>query len=376
MKIHFIFVMSLLILVQPGVFAAPEGIAPGIMVSHDLFNNSMCEGVGCYRIPSLVTTPDGVLIAVMDERMGKCADLHDSKDTNLVMRRSEDNGLTWSALERIVDFEYGKSASDTAMIVDWQSNEVFLLYNVMDFNTEPGIYRIHVIRSKDNGLSWGEAEDITAQITKASWHKDFKFVTSGRGIQTRSGDLLHCLVNMDKGVHLFGSRTHGKDWFFIDTPLEGVDESKVVELADGSWMVNSRITKKGGRYVFRSDDQGAHWQGKPEPALIDPSCNASLIRYTSVSEGYDKNRLLFANAKSKKKRENLTVRISYDEAQSWSEGKTIYSGSSEYSSLTILNNGHIALLFEKDIHKENVFVVFSLEWLTDGQDSYTPPQQP
>ncbi len=108
--------------------------------------------------------------------------------------------------------------------------------------------------------------------------------------------------------------------------------------------------------------------------LIDPACNASIIRYTSTADGYDHNRLLFSNAKSKNKRRNMTVRISYDEGKTWNEGKTIYAGDSAYSTLTVLENGDIGALFEKDDHKENVFVRFSLEWLTEGADSYEAPK--
>ena len=64
----------------------------------------------------------------------------------------------------------------------------------------------------------------------------------------------------------------------------------------------------------------------------------------------------------------MTVRISYDEGFSWSEGKAIYPGSSAYSTLTVLENGDIGLVFEKDNYTENPFVSFSLEWLTDGED--------
>ena len=64
----------------------------------------------------------------------------------------------------------------------------------------------------------------------------------------------------------------------------------------------------------------------------------------------------------------MTVRISYDEGETWTEGKTIYSGSAAYSTLTILENGDIGLLFEKDYYTENLFVSFSLDWLTDGED--------
>jgi sialidase-1 len=184
---------------------------------------------------------------------------------------------------------------------------------------------------------------------------------------------LHTLVNLERGLHLFGSRDHGKSWFLIDTPIKPGDESKVVELSDGRWMINSRVKGAKMRYVHVSDDEGRTWNTRREPALPDPACNASLIRYTGTAQGHDKDRLLFSNASSEKARKNLTVRISYDEGATWTKGKTIYAGPSAYSTLTVLENGDIGLLFEKNGYSENVFVRFSLEWLTDGKDRYTPP---
>ena len=181
------------------------------------------------------------------------------------------------------------------------------------------------------------------------------------------------MVNLDHGLHLFGSDDHGKSWHLIDTPLKPGNESKVVELDDGRWMVNCRANGKGKRFVHVSSDQGMSWETRPEPELIDPGCNGSIIRYTSIKDGYELNRLLFCNAKHKKGRKNLTVRISYDEGLTWTEGKTIYPGSAAYSTLTVLENGDIGLLFEKDYYTENMFVSFSLEWLTDGEDSYNKP---
>lgn len=73
-------------------------------------------------------------------------------------------------------------------------------------------------------------------------------------------------------------------------------------------------------------------------------------------------------------RSNMTIRISYDEGNSWTDGKTIYHGSSAYSSMSILANGDIGLFFEQDNYQENVFVRLTLEWLTDGNDKYTIPR--
>ena len=345
------------------------------LVFQDLFNTSMNSNVKCYRIPAIVTAPNGDVIAAIDERVPGCGDLKWSKDINIIVRRSSDNGKTWSNIETVVNFPYGKSASDPSMIVDKVTNEIFLFYNYMDLDTEKDIYYLHVVKSADNGKTWSEPMDITSQIAKPEWHKDFKFITSGRGIQTRSGKLLHTMVNLNSGLHLFGSDDHGKTWYFIDTPIQPADESKVIELADGTLMINARVNGKGMRYVHTSTDEGKTWTTKEAPELIDPGCNASIIRYTSIEDGYKKNRLLFSNAKSKKGRVNMTVRISYDEGKTWSEGKTIYEGPSAYSDLTVLENGDIGLFFEQDEYTKNPFVSFSLKWLNDGKDEYKEPKK-
>lgn len=343
-------------------------IAEGVSEYQDLFNGSMNEKVSCYRIPSIVTAPNGDLIASIDERIPSCGDLKYSKDINIIVRRSQDNGKTWSDIEMVVDFPFGKSASDPSMIVDDITGDIFLFYNYMDLDKEKDVYYLHVVKSSDNGLTWGEPEDITSQIAKEEWHNDFKFITSGRGIQTSKGTLLHCMVNLNSGLHLFGSDDHGKTWFFKDVAIKPANESKVVELSDGRWMINSRANGKGMRYVHISDDEGATWVTRAEPKLIDPGCNGSIIRYTLKEDGYKRDRLLFSNAKMVKGRTNMTVRLSYDEGETWTEGKTIYEGGSAYSSLTVLENGDIGLFFEKDGYTQNPFVSFSLKWLTDGED--------
>lgn len=346
-------------------------MAEGLIENQDLFNRKMRDSVSCFRIPALLTAKNGDVLASIDERVPSCADLRGSKNINIALRRSSDNGASWSPIEIIVDYPWGESASDPSMILDEETGAIFLFYNYMNLETEKDVYYLHVIKSSDHGKTWSEPEDITSQIAKSEWKNDFKFITSGRGIQTKSGRLLHCMVNLDNGMHLFGSDDHGATWFLIDTPVTPANESKVIELVDGTLMVNARVNdKEGMRYVHLSKDAGKTWESRAEPTLIDPGCNASIIRYTSKKDGYKKNRLLFANAAMKDGRKNMTVRISYDEGKTWSEGKTIYSGKSAYSSLTKLANGDIGLFFEQDGYTKNPFVSFSLEWLTDGKDKY------
>ena len=353
------------------ILLAQHQIEEGVIRHSDIFSSTMQEGVFCYRIPAIVTAQNGDLIAAIDERVESSEDLRTSNNINIVVRRSSNNGKTWSKIERVVDFPHGESASDPSMIVDGKTGDIFLFYNFMDLNNEKEIYYFHVVKSTNNGKTWSKPIDITDQIAIPEWRTDFKFITSGRGIYTSDGKILHTMVNLKSGLRIFGSDDHGKSWYVIDTPINPADESKIIELSDGRWMVNSRVNRAGMRYTHISDDQGASWTTRPEPTLIDPSCNGSIVRYSSKAAGDDKDRLLFANAEDSKDRKNLSVRVSYDDGESWSEGKVIYKGAAAYSSLTVLDNGDIAVFFEKDEYTKNEVVVFSMEWLTNGKDKGT-----
>jgi len=291
----------------------------------NLFDSTESEDVSCYRIPSILTASNGDLIVAADQRVPSCGDLRSNNDINIVIRRSKDNGDSWSDIQAIIDYDVGESASDPSMILDRMTNEIFLFYNYMDLHKAKGKYKLKLIKSKDNGLSWSDPIDITSQITNANWENDFKFITSG---------------------------------FLIETPIQPGDESKIIELPSGEWMINSRVNTAGFRYEHRSNDQGKSWTSKPDSSLIDPSCNASLINYTLTQNGRERNLLLFSNANNADSRRNLTIKISEDEGENWSDSKTIYSGKSAYSSMTILDNGDIGILFEKDDYKFIDFVSF------------------
>lgn len=325
----------------------------------NLFDSSQPE-IGCYRIPALVTAQNGGLIAAIDRRVENCGDLRGNRDINIVIRRSHDNGENWTDIETVVDYPFGESASDPSFILDRETGKIWMFYNYMDLENEKDIYYLKVVASSNHGKTWSKPVDITSQITQPGWHDDFKFITSGRGIQTSDGTLLHTLVNLDEGVFLFGSEDHGESWFLIDSPLTPGDESKVIELQDGSWMVNSRVADIGMRYVHITEDRGKTWTSYPDSALVDPGSNASLVRYPTPDE---RSILLFSNSRSPDQRRNMTVRYSLDEGKTWSEGKTIYSGSAAYSSMTVLENEKIGLFFEKDDYSENVFAKFTLDWL-------------
>lgn len=318
------------------------------------------RAVSCYRIPAITTAPDGSLIAAIDERVPSCGDLKWSRDINIVMRRSTDGGRTWSPIRKVVDFPDGQPASDPSLITDTVSGTVFLFYNYMDHDAAKDVYFFHVMRSTDNGRTWSAPEDITSQIAPEEWRNDFKFLTSGQGTATRDGRLLHTMVNLQKGLHLIESTDHGLTWHLLLVPIVPADESKVIELPDGRWMVNSRVNEGGCRYIHVSDDKGRTWTSNPHPSLPDPGCNGAIVRYPYYGED---GCLLFVNAADPEQRRNLTLRYSLDWGLTWSDGLVLVEGDAGYSDIAVLHSGEIAVFYERDGYVSAEVAVVSPESL-------------
>ncbi len=369
---------------KPTDIATPPKVATeqirNIVKSEDLFVStkekfSKTGKTHTFRIPAIITAANGDLIAVCDARRENGADLIWVRDIDIAIRRSTDNGKTWTDMELLYDFggvKEGRGASDPSLILNEKTGEIFCFYNYMDQVKSPKEFRLHVQSSKDHGKTWSEPRDITDSITKPEWKMDFKFITSGRGIYTKEGEMLHTLVNLKNGLHLFGSKDDGKTWYLKDVAIKPGNESKVIQLADGSLMINCRWNGRGMRYIHRSTDQGQTWVSEADKTLVDPGCNGAILRYTAKSDGYAKDRLLFVNANSQRGRKNLTVKLSYDEGKTWTDGKVIDPGASAYSDITILADGSIGILYEPG-YKAVRYTQITLEDLTDGEDKLSKP---
>ncbi len=359
-----------------------------ILLEHNSLWRAGDDGAQWYRIPALTTALDGSLIAVVDKRYVKGLDIADNVDIDIVAKRSTDGGKTWSEAVTLADFGAREGASDPLIITDKITGDIlvlYLAYNGVRYSEPSNRARTYVSRSKDNGATWLAPVEITNDIYPDGWH--LVWATSGSFSQTRDGRMMAVVAARQEAGgfatltnHLIYSDDGGYTWDIYtgspNTRLGYGDESKVIELDNGHLYMNLRDQKKAGNYrrISYSDDGGQSWtESAQELELPDPRHNADLIRYTSVHDGFDKSRILFSNARHPNDWKNLHVYMSEDEATTWTYKKQIDAGPSNYSSLTVLPNGDIGILYEKGVKVEEiVFTRVSLDWLTGGKDKYTP----
>ncbi|HEX9152363.1 MAG TPA: sialidase family protein, partial [Flavobacterium sp.] len=171
--------------------------------------------------------------------------------------------------------------------------------------------------------------------------------------------------------YMISSTDHGVSWTASTgrAELDG-DESKIIELNNGNLMMS--IRNKGPRRFNTSTDQGLTWgTAYDQLDIMDPNCDGDFIRYTSTLDGYNKNRLLHSIPFAKN-RTNVSVLMSTDEGATWPIRKTIFSGVSAYSSLTVLPDGTIGIYYENGENStyQMYFARFSLNWLSDGKDTF------
>lgn len=325
------------------------------------------DGIRSYRIPALCTAPNGDLIVACDARKNNAGDLNVFQPINITFRRSSDGGKTWTKPENSWTWTWNDkekwSGSDPSFIVDEKAKKIFLFYNVWKWEDtktwDNNVYRFYVQESSDNGKSWSKPRDISNDIAFPEWpfgkarnKGGFIFLTSGSGIQTKDGTLLHTIVHVGDGNALFGSDDHGKTWKAFGKPVKKGDECKVVELKDGSWMINSRWGG-GGRQIHVSKDRGMTWTSYYDNNLTDPQCNAQIMRY-------GRGVLLFSNCKSRG-RNNLYLRASVDEGKTWTDGICVEKGGAAYSDMTPVGKDKIGLVYEGAGYSTINFVTIPVE---------------
>ncbi len=331
------------------------------------------DGVNAYRIPGLATTNEGTLIAVYDARYNSSVDLQE--DIDIGMSRSSDGGQSWEVMKVVMDMgEWGgkdqdvNGVGDPSILVDRQTGTIWVAALWFHghtgerawFASGSGITpeetgQLLLVKSDDDGLTWSDPINITSQIKDPKWQ--LLLYGPGKGISIKDGTLVFPAQFKDQNKvpfsTLISSKDHGKTWQIGTGVTSETTEAQIVELNDGSIMINCRNNRAGGkvgvgRVVAVTNDLGQTWQTHPSSlvALEESTCMASLI-YESF-EGYG-NIMLFSNPNTHAGRFNMTIKSSKDEGQTWPNGNWLLLDEGKswgYSCMTKINEEFIGILYE------------------------------
>jgi sialidase-1 len=358
----------------------------------DVFTSGK-EGYDSIRIPSVVVTKTGSVLAFAEGRQKAS----DQAQNDIIMKRSADGGKTWSALKILHD-DGAHSLNNPTVVQEQQSGRLFLWYQRIPSHLKekdariatglegPDIYRNFILTSDDDGVTWAAPLDVT-KTTKRPQRATTIASGPGIGIQlTRGPHKGRLIIPFNEGpYHLWQnyavfSDDTGKTWTYGDDvpgalvpdgkggERSQINEVQMAELHDGSVLLNSRRFAGGNvRKSSISRDGGKTWSAVQEmPGLTDPSCMASMLRY-SFPEGETAGILLHSGPDSTK-RENGTVWLSHDDGKTWPLKRVLYSGPFAYSVLTRFTNGTVGCLFEADNYARIAFARFPVEWIR-GKDS-------
>ncbi|BDZ49370.1 hypothetical protein GCM10025867_16110 [Frondihabitans sucicola] len=387
----------------PGPAQAATSDSPGTFTQQNL-TPALVAPFAAYRIPALASLGGTTVIAAWDGRPTSAADA--PNPNSIVVRRSTDNGTTWStqttALAGNQDTAGNGAAktgySDPSFVYDAVAGKLFL-FSVFskdqgfagsafgNSDADRNVISAQVSESDDKGVTWKAPRLITSVVkpgTSASNPRtgdvQGMFASSGEGIQLGFGAHAGRLVQQFAGnvrqadgtnaiqAYSVYSDDHGATWqrgAFVGT---GMDENKTVELSDGRVLLNSRNHSGGDRKIAISTDGGASYGAVTDDTdLPDPGNNGSITRlFPSASAGSaDAAKLLFTNADSTSSRVNVSARVSCDDGATWVSVRPIAPGSSAYSTATRLANGQIGVLYESGSTTAIQFARFDDAWLDD-----------
>lgn len=324
------------------------------------------DRVHTYRIPGLVYTKKGTLIAVYDVRHNSSIDLQGDIDVGI--SRSFDKGQTWQPMQIIMDMgkwgekpEKENGIGDPSILIDDKTGRIWVAAlwaygkpgKMIWHSSEKGLSpeetgQFMLAYSDDDGATWSSPINITEMIKKPSWNLFFQ--GPGMGITMKDGTLVFPAQFKDEKAMPYStiifSKDKGKTWNVGSGAKSNTTEAQVVELSDGSLMLNMRDNRGGARSICTTTNLGKTWTEHPtsRKALIEPVCQASIIR---IKLPNGKKGLAFFNPNDTKRRANMTIKISDDEGNTWKYEKLIHSPDCfGYSCLTQIDDNTIGVLYE------------------------------
>ena len=326
------------------------------------------DGYHTYRIPSLLCTQKGTLLAICEGRRNGRGD---HGDIDLLVKRSENGGHTWSP-QQLIYGEPGEVTVGNPCLVQDETTGSIWLSCTCDND------RVLVMRSDDDGRTWSTPSDITREVKEEDWN--WYATGPGVGIQLQNepyeGRLLipcdHRVPDgYDCGSHAIYSDDGGSSWQLGDAIQPGANECQAAELSDGRVIMNIRMQahSEGFRGVATSRDGGKSWADfDHDRNLPCPKCQAGLV---GLGRPGGEDILFFTNpcpatlpGRDKGERVNMTVRRSEDGGRTWSIHRVLHEGPAAYSCLTMLPDGDVGCLYEagdESPYEHLVFARFSAD---------------
>lgn len=354
----------------------------------DVFTSGR-EGYASIRIPALVVSREGTLLAFAEGRQKPT----DQAENDIVLKRSSDGGATWRPLQVVA--EDGANSLNNPTAVVGSSGRIFVMYQRIPAHLKEhskqietgyegtNVYRNLLVWSDDDGRSWSKPLDVT-RSTKRATNATTLASAPGNGIRlTRGPHKGRLIIPFNEGPYwqwnnfAVYSDDQGATWThganvpgaFLPDDKQGqrsqINEVQMAELSDGSVLLNSRqFFGAKVRKQSISRDGGATWSPvRDVPELRDPSCNAGLLRY-SFDNADGKGLLIFSGPDSAK-RDTGTVWLSKDNGATWPAKRVLWPGSFAYSVLVALPDGSVGCFFEADNYGRIVLAKFPAEWISE-----------
>ncbi|CAL9397669.1 hypothetical protein SUDANB1_01388 [Streptomyces sp. enrichment culture] len=355
-----------------------------------LFKASQDPGYACFRIPAIVRTTSGTLLAFAEGRVLNCGD---AADIDIVVKRSTDGGRTWGPLQ-VVTEGAGDTHGNPAPVVDRGTGRILLAETFNTGRSDAGNCSVpcdrtpHLQYSDDDGRTWSQPHDLSDEILPEHWNSWYATgpvhgiqLTRGKhagrlvfGVNTEtwngsrvSANHAALVVSDDGGdswrVGATDTWPIGQDGVFRQKP----SEVTLTERSDGALLVSGREqdgTDLGHRSQTVSTDGGDTFATpfRDLPDLYTPQVQGATLRLGG--------RMLLSAPADPDRRRTMMVRSSYDGGRTWESvdrGTVVTTDWSGYSDMAAVGGGAVGLLYEGgavDARDEIRFARFTEDWLT------------
>lgn len=353
------------------------------------------EGYKIFRIPSIIQTPKKTIVAFAEGRKNGGADFGDIK---IVMKKSMDKGKTWSSLKVVASYAHWQ-VGNAAPVVDlldpnYPNGKIYLFYNTgnvseMDLRQGKGVREVWYISSEDEGETWTAPVNITTQVHYPNGTMEGRTYTSDKDWRTYAntpGHATQCLEGKYKGrifiaanhsqggskpnfkdyfSHGYYSDDHGKTFKLSSTiDIAGSNEATAAFLSNDRLILNARNQSGDikSRIVSFSNNGGESFEkANFDNALSDPVCEGAIL---NIGKLKGKAILAFVNAADTVNRNNLSLKISFDEGKTWPIQRLVDGTTNPilsqkdftaYADLIKTGRREIGVLYEKENYRKMVF---------------------